>query len=233
MLYSCWLSISCICPEDRAGCWIIMRHIEVPDTHREYCPDARQCCAGISGQCLSRPRRASLDATAYGTLPFLSLYPFLAYTHLDKYDDGLKSEEWTFIACLSLGAGHALSLLAARRGDCNTRFHDLQECGIDWRWRLHSHRSHSTRRGRLDCMVVQERCRWRACSLLTNWLTILQSLARSGPPSRIDKIPTYFYQTHSYSSPHFHILHRKRPLFLITASAARLSEEQNERTVFI
>ncbi|KAG9309968.1 hypothetical protein JVU11DRAFT_10001 [Chiua virens] len=48
------------------------------------------------------------------TLPFLSLYPLLAYAYYVKYDDWIKSEEWTFLACVSLGAGHALSFLITR-----------------------------------------------------------------------------------------------------------------------
>ncbi|TDL20605.1 endoplasmic reticulum Ca-transporting P-type ATPase [Rickenella mellea] len=48
------------------------------------------------------------------TIPFLCLYPVLAYAYYVKYDDWLKSEEWTFLACVSLGAGHALSFLTTR-----------------------------------------------------------------------------------------------------------------------
>ena len=48
------------------------------------------------------------------TLPFVSLYPLLAYAYHVKYDDWLQSEEWTFLACVSLGAGHALSFLVTR-----------------------------------------------------------------------------------------------------------------------
>lgn len=48
------------------------------------------------------------------TIPFLSLYPLLAYAYYVKYDDWLKSEEWTFLACVLLGAGHALSFLTTR-----------------------------------------------------------------------------------------------------------------------
>lgn len=48
------------------------------------------------------------------TVPFLSLYPVLAYAYYIKYDEWLKSEEWTFLACVSLGAGHALSYLVTR-----------------------------------------------------------------------------------------------------------------------
>ncbi|TCD66868.1 hypothetical protein EIP91_000766 [Steccherinum ochraceum] len=48
------------------------------------------------------------------TIPFLCLYPVLAYAYYIKYDDWLKSEEWTFLACVSLGAGHALSFLVTR-----------------------------------------------------------------------------------------------------------------------
>ncbi|KDQ23371.1 hypothetical protein PLEOSDRAFT_62301 [Pleurotus ostreatus PC15] len=49
----------------------------------------------------------------YGA-PFLSLYPLLAYAYFVKYDDWLVSEEWTFVACVSLGVGHALSFLMTK-----------------------------------------------------------------------------------------------------------------------
>ncbi|RDX42013.1 endoplasmic reticulum Ca-transporting P-type ATPase [Lentinus brumalis] len=45
------------------------------------------------------------------TIPFLCFYPLLAYAYYVKYDDWLQSEEWTFLACVSLGLGHALSFL--------------------------------------------------------------------------------------------------------------------------
>ena len=48
------------------------------------------------------------------TLPFLSLYPLLAYAYYVKYDQWLVSEEWTFLACVSLGASHALSFLITK-----------------------------------------------------------------------------------------------------------------------
>lgn len=48
------------------------------------------------------------------TFPFLSLYPLLAYAYYVKYDEWLVSEEWTFLACTSLGAGHALSFLITK-----------------------------------------------------------------------------------------------------------------------
>jgi hypothetical protein len=48
------------------------------------------------------------------TVPFLSLYPVLAYAYYVKYDVWLQSEEWTFLACTTLGLGHALSFLATR-----------------------------------------------------------------------------------------------------------------------
>ena len=48
------------------------------------------------------------------TLPFLSLYPVLAYAYYVKYDHWLGGEEWTFLACVSLGAGHALSFLVTK-----------------------------------------------------------------------------------------------------------------------
>ncbi|KAG1724814.1 uncharacterized protein EDB91DRAFT_1087334 [Suillus paluster] len=38
------------------------------------------------------------------TIPFLLLYLLLVYAYYIKYDDWLKSEEWTSLACVSLGA---------------------------------------------------------------------------------------------------------------------------------
>ncbi|KAJ2930562.1 hypothetical protein H1R20_g6550, partial [Candolleomyces eurysporus] len=49
----------------------------------------------------------------YG-LPFLAWYPVLAYAYFVKYDQWLVSEEWTFLACTLLGAGHALSFLVTK-----------------------------------------------------------------------------------------------------------------------
>ncbi|CCM06202.1 uncharacterized protein FIBRA_08445 [Fibroporia radiculosa] len=48
------------------------------------------------------------------TLPCLSLYPLLAYAYYIKYDDWLQSEEWTFLACVTVGVTHGLSFLSTR-----------------------------------------------------------------------------------------------------------------------
>lgn len=48
------------------------------------------------------------------TFPFLALYPLLYYAYYHKYDEWIKSEEWTFLACVALGAGHALSFLVTK-----------------------------------------------------------------------------------------------------------------------
>jgi cation-transporting ATPase 13A1 len=48
------------------------------------------------------------------TIPFLSLYPVLAYAYHVKYDEWIQSEEWTFLACTSLLTLHALSFLVTR-----------------------------------------------------------------------------------------------------------------------
>ncbi|RDB26777.1 Manganese-transporting ATPase 4 [Hypsizygus marmoreus] len=67
------------------------------------------------------------------TVPFLSLYPVLAYAYYVKYDEWLVSEEWTFLACVSLGAGHALSFLitkwnaGARAWVTTKKAHSIQE----------------------------------------------------------------------------------------------------------
>ncbi|OCH92405.1 endoplasmic reticulum Ca-transporting P-type ATPase [Obba rivulosa] len=48
------------------------------------------------------------------TVPFLSLYPLLAYAYYVEYDDWLQSEEWTFLAVVTLCSSHALSFLFTR-----------------------------------------------------------------------------------------------------------------------
>lgn len=57
--------------------------------------------------------------------PFLSLYPLLYYAYYYKYDEWIKSEEWTFVYCVLLGAGHALSFLGTR---WNMSFRMIVEC---------------------------------------------------------------------------------------------------------
>jgi len=46
------------------------------------------------------------------TIPFL--YPAFAYAYYVRYDDWIRSEKWTFLGCVALGAGHAPSFLATR-----------------------------------------------------------------------------------------------------------------------
>ncbi|KAF9455626.1 hypothetical protein BDZ94DRAFT_1361545, partial [Collybia nuda] len=58
---------------------------------------------------VSRPWKTRI----YG-FPFLSLHPVLTYAYYIKYDEWLVSKEWTFLACVSLGVGHALSLLITK-----------------------------------------------------------------------------------------------------------------------
>lgn len=42
------------------------------------------------------------------------LYPALYYAYYHDYDTYIKSEEWTFVYCVGLGAIHALSFLITR-----------------------------------------------------------------------------------------------------------------------
>ena len=63
------------------------------------------------------------------TLPFLSFHPLLAYAYSIKYVDRLKSEEWTYLACLSLGTGHALSFLATRSSTATRAFVTYRSVG--------------------------------------------------------------------------------------------------------
>ena len=77
-------------------------------------------------------RRASVFATTVVALhpSFLSLYPILlAYAYFVKYVDRLKSEEWTCLACVSLGVGHALSFLATRWNTATRAFRTCRSVG--------------------------------------------------------------------------------------------------------
>ena len=56
-------------------------------------------------------RRSPLLLHVY-VLPFLFLYPLLAYTYYVKYDEWVKSEEWTFVYTAGLLTAHALTYLA-------------------------------------------------------------------------------------------------------------------------
>ena len=109
-------------------------------------------------------------------LPFLSLYPVLAYAYFIKYDEWLKSEEWTFLACVVVFAGHALSFLVTRwstgaKAWITTRpvstTHTSSSDGMAHtttmkgflcaRCRLHTSRSRAPPRVGRDRAVVQER----------------------------------------------------------------------------
>lgn len=47
-------------------------------------------------------------------LPFLALYPLYAYAYFVRYEDWIRSEEWTFVYTVGLIMGHALSFLVTR-----------------------------------------------------------------------------------------------------------------------
>ncbi|WVO18333.1 hypothetical protein L204_106048 [Cryptococcus depauperatus] len=75
--------------------------------------DMRPQSPGILSQEIERVslhNKIPLTARIYG-LPFLSLYPLFYYAYHYKYEEWIRSEEWTFIFCVLLGAGHALSFL--------------------------------------------------------------------------------------------------------------------------
>ena len=76
-------------------------------------------------------RRASVFATTVVALHpfFFSIYPLLAYAYFIKYVDRLKSEEWTLLACVSLGAGRALSFLVTRWNTAARAFRTCRSVG--------------------------------------------------------------------------------------------------------
>ena len=152
------------CPEDQSSALVNMRHSEVPEIPPESFP-------GASGR--SWTVGASVFATAVVTLhpSFLSPYPLLTYAYSVKCDDWLKSEE-PDLFCLCVIRHRPCSQLSCNSmGIAARAFRTSRSVGC----RLYLHRSRRTWRERRDCMVVQQRCRWRASSsLLTNWLTIFQ-----------------------------------------------------------
>ncbi|KAK0550438.1 putative cation-transporting ATPase 1 [Tilletia horrida] len=62
---------------------------------------------------LSLHRRIPTEFHLYA-YPFLSLYPVWFYAYMLKYDDWVKSEEWTFVYTVLLVTSHALSFLVTR-----------------------------------------------------------------------------------------------------------------------
>lgn len=46
--------------------------------------------------------------------PRIALYPLLYFAYYHRYDQWIKSEEWTFVYCVLLGFGHALTFLSTR-----------------------------------------------------------------------------------------------------------------------
>lgn len=47
-------------------------------------------------------------------LPFLALYPLLSYAYHVRYDDWVKSQEWTFLYTVGLASLHSLAFLATK-----------------------------------------------------------------------------------------------------------------------
>lgn len=46
--------------------------------------------------------------------PFIFLYPLYFYTYYVRYEDWIKSEEWTFVYSVALFSSHALAYLGTR-----------------------------------------------------------------------------------------------------------------------
>ena len=87
---------------------------------------------GFRAKLNSRSRlRASVFTTTVVALrhSFLSIYPLLAYAYFIEYVDRLKSEEWTLLACVSLGAGRALSFLVTRWNTTARAFRTCRRVG--------------------------------------------------------------------------------------------------------
>ena len=126
MLITCNISVIHSCPEDRSSIWINMKHSEIPEIPRE-------CFPGVSGQswtvALTAVRLCSQPRSSRCTPP--SSPP----THCSPMRIptstmtgwGLKNR--TFLACVLLGAGHALSFLATRRSTAARAFRTSRSVG--------------------------------------------------------------------------------------------------------
>ena len=135
MFIICHIFVICSCPEDQSSIWINTKHSKVPEIPRE-------CFPGFSG----RSWTVALTAVRLCSQPRSSRCtpPSSPPTHCSPMRIptstmtgwGLKNR--TFLACVLLGAGHALSFLANSMEHCSTRFHKLQECGINSRYGLYS-----------------------------------------------------------------------------------------------
>ena len=129
------------CPEDRSSAWINIKHSEFPEIPPE-------CFPGVSG----RSWTVAFAAVRLCSQPRWSrclplLYPLLAYAYFIKYVNCLKSEEWTFLACVSLG--RPCSQLSYNSMEhCSTRFQNLRECGVNSRYGLHSRTAPEGNRGK-------------------------------------------------------------------------------------
>ena len=127
----------------------------------------------------SRSRRhAAVFATAVVALhpSFLSPYPLLTYAYPVKYDDWLMSKELD-LSCLCVVRHRPCSQLSCNSMGTATRaFRTSRSVGS-----IHDADCICVApvedRGKgkvVSLRVAQERCRWCASSLLTNWLTIFQ-----------------------------------------------------------
>ena len=72
----------------------------------------------------------------------------------------LIEERRTVLSCLCVVRLRPCSQLSCNSTHCSTSLQNLQECGINSRYRLHSRVALvGNRGGRRDCIVAQERCR--------------------------------------------------------------------------
>ena len=149
MSITCHIFVIHSCPEDRSSVWINIKHSEFPEIPRE-------CFPGVSGrswQSLSPPCVCVRNhgGRAEPLLPLL--YPLLAYAYFVKYVNCLKSEEWTFLACVSLG--RPCSQLSYNSMEhCSTRFQNLRECGVNSRYGLHSRTAPVGNRGKGEIVLL-------------------------------------------------------------------------------
>ena len=149
-------------------------------------------------------------------VPFLPFYPLLAYAYYIKYDQWLKSEEWTFLACVLLGAGHALSFLVTRwsakaRAWITTRkvcpHHILVRVAMPME---NNRLAHLPRRTAFASSLLLIVGREKLCPL-SNAFPLIPPRTRSA----INKTPTRCTPLNPSHSAHSHIHHLRTPHSLI------------------
>ena len=151
MSITCHIFVIHSCPEDRSSAWINIKHSEFPEIPPE-------CFLGVSGRswtvALAAVRLCSQPPWSRCTPPSSSPTHCSPMCTPSSTMTGWRVKNRAFLACVSLGAGHALSFPANSMEHCSTRFQNLRECGINSRYGLHSRTAPVGNRGKGEIVLL-------------------------------------------------------------------------------